>query len=243
MSIDKNTGTVKYEKYHHKNTTLYTASMMKVVFAWFFLEYCYEELNNTVSILDEYKEVWWVLDSVKNEDTITYNALILLMIVISDNTATNIIYKRLTEKLWDLSAFIGKKFQTYSIQVFDLMDSYSAEYWSWQSNPYEFMKLLQYFFYEFKHSNYLKEILSKQYIKWRGLRYLDVKNFVSAWNKTGQIDLMINDCWFIETADSFMIYTVFCPADNIVEFLYDVENKIYKKIGRIVYKHIHPLLQ
>ena len=238
MTINKETNNIINEIYQWKDNVLYTASMMKIVFLGLFLEYGYDDLHTRVAINNNHKEVWGILDSLVYEDETSYNTLLLLMIVISDNTATNIIYEYLIRKIWDISQTILQKFGFTNTKAFDLTDPITFDYGSGQSTPYEFIRIMKYFFYDSVHADYIREILSKQYVKGRWLRYLDRKDFISTWNKTGQIDTVINDCGFLETQESYILYVVFYPIDHVPEFLYDVENDIYKKIWHIVKEYV-----
>jgi hypothetical protein len=100
------------------------------------------------------------------------------------------------------------------------------------------MKMFHYYVLESPHKDTIKKLLSYQYIKWRGLRYIDDKRFILSWNKTGQLDDMINDCWFLETKDELYLYVMFMKVPKHLPYQYEVENEYYKVIGNLIKKAV-----
>jgi beta-lactamase class A len=153
------------------------------------LEYCSDLFYNIVPVLPKYQLAGGFLNEVGPDNQVSYEILLYLMIVISDNTATMIIYEALTKKLGDLATFLQKKFSLTETTIFDARINYDYAL----STPNEFGKLLNYFLITSPQKEVLKKILSLQYVKGRGLRYIDDTSILLSGNKTGQLDDMIND--------------------------------------------------
>lgn len=222
--------------FQNPNKLFYTASTIKIVLAGLFYENCLAEFNKTIKVKNKDKSIWWILYNTKWEILISYDVLINLMITISDNTATNIIFDKLTSKLWDLSIFIAKKLNLKNTKIFDIRKQKKLDYMygSWESTPQEFLILLKYFLFDSKYAKEIRKIMSNQYIKGRWLRYFDKNKFIDTGNKSWQLDDMINDCWFIETKNEIFLYTIFMKVPKNSEYEYEVENKYYKNIWKII---------
>ncbi|MDR0860300.1 MAG: class A beta-lactamase-related serine hydrolase [Candidatus Peribacteria bacterium] len=174
---------------HSAHQQYYTASTIKTIFCGLFLEYCSDLFYNIVPVLPKYQLAGGFLNEVGPDNQVSYEILLYLMIVISDNTATMIIYEALTKKLGDLATFLQKKFSLTETTIFDARINYDYAL----STPNEFGKLLNYFLITSPQKEVLKKILSLQYVKGRGLRYIDDTSILLSGNKTGQLDDMIND--------------------------------------------------
>ena len=236
IKIDKKSWKILNQTFKNPDTTFFTASTIKIVFAGLFYEYCSSELSKTVKINNKDKFIGGILHWIEWEQEISYEILLNLMIVISDNTATNIIFDKLTATLWDLNTFIRKEFKLEKTTIFDLRTQKGLDYiyGSGESTTQEFWVLMRYFLFESKYANKVKDLLSKQYITGRWLRYIDNQTVINSWNKTWQLDDMINDCWFIETKNAIFLYTIFMKVLTKMNYEYSVENKYYKKIWKIV---------
>jgi beta-lactamase class A len=165
--IDKATGTTTLLKQHCKEKAFYTASTIKTVFLGMFLEHCSELLYQEVELSEKDKFIGGICYELKGKTRMTYEMLLWLMICISDNSATNIIFDTLTKKLGDLTTFLQKTFATQKTEVFDLKQQNGASYikGSGKSTAQEFMKMFHYYVLESPHKDTIKKLLSYQYIK------------------------------------------------------------------------------
>jgi beta-lactamase class A len=236
LKISKKTWKELDSIFLNADTIFYTASTIKIVLAWLFYENCRSELHKITKIKNKDKFIWWILYNIKWKTEISYEILIHLMLTISDNTATNSIFDKLTSELWDLTTYVSKKFNIKNTKILDLSKQNNSKHiiWSWKSTPQEFSQLLKYFLFDATYAKKIRDIMTNQYITWRWLRYFDKNNFESIWNKSWQLDDMINDCWFIENKKEIFLYNIFMKVPKKSEYEYQVENKYYKKIWKII---------
>jgi len=230
QQVDKLTGEVQIIKEHNVEQPYHTASTVKTVFCGLFLENCSNLLHNIVPIQSQNKLAGGFLNEISEQNQVSYEVLLYLMIIISDNTATMTIYNTLLERLWDLTKFLQQHFSTSKTQIFDARNNYDYAL----STTQEFGMLLNYFLVHSPYKDTIKNILSHQYVKGRGLRYIDDKKFILTGNKTGQLDDQINDCWFLETENEIYLYTIFMKTPTAIPFQYGVENEYYKIIGKLI---------
>lgn len=230
QKIDKKNHETTIIQSHSPDKTYYTASTIKTIFCGLFLEYCEDLLYQTISIPLENRLAGGFLSEVNEQNKVSYEILLYLMIIISDNTATITIYEALCERFGDITNFLAEKFWTKETRIFDARTHYDYA----TSTASEFWKLLHYFLIQSSKKDFIKKILSYQYVKGRGLRYIDSEKFILAGNKTGQLDDMINDSGFLETKDEIYLYNIFMKVPKDIPFQYGVENEYYQAIGKII---------
>jgi beta-lactamase class A len=127
QKIDKHTKKSYILNAHSVDKLYYTASTIKVVLLGLFLEYCEELLDQETNISLKDKFIGGILYETHTKK-ISYELLLYLMITISDNTATNIIFETLTQKLGNITIALQQKFHTLHTKFFDLRKQKNTTY-------------------------------------------------------------------------------------------------------------------
>lgn len=243
VEVDPNTGEVLQCAYKGEEQEFYTASMIKVVFADMIYKLGIDRATTIQVTKEHIVSAWGVLQLPDTPIHISLELALYLMIIISDNTATNIVLQQIQQH-GDINTLI-RQFYNQEIDVVDphIQVDFENFVWGAKAKLSDFLRVITHIIYRSPHQEALKKLLRNQYIKGRWLRYLADMQTTDAGNKTWHLDDLINDCGFIEKQGRAFVYVGSVATPTQYDFEYEAENPYCKLLGKEIHQQIQHMLQ